>query len=211
MPGDVEVLAVQYPGREDRLDEPAITDMPQLVGSVADALAGRLDRPYAVFGHSLGALIGYELALELRHRGARVPLALMASGRRAPHLGRDPLPPAERTDQALVERLRRLDGTSSRVLDRPELLAMMLPALRADLTMADGYHWVDAPPLACPIFPIAGDRDPHVSAEELALWRLHTIAPMPPRMLPGDHFSILADGSLVSEVADLLRAGVTRL
>ena len=131
-PSDIEVCRVQLPGREDRLDEPLLTDAVHGAGILAAALVPCLDAPYALFGHSMGAALAYETALVLERTYGRPPIGLLASARRAPHLpGRKP-PVHRLPDRLFIEELRRLNGTPREVLDSTEMMGFMLPIVRAD-------------------------------------------------------------------------------
>jgi surfactin synthase thioesterase subunit len=190
LPG-VEVLAIQLPGRETRLLEPPFRRMDPLVTAVADAVAAQLDKPFAVFGHSMGARLGFELARELRRRGDRAPSALLVSSCKAPHLPRTPLPPLESMPESLfVARLRSMHGTPPEILENPELLALLLPGIRADFAAIDSYEYTDEPALACPIRAFGGTRDTEAREDELLGWQAHTTSSFGLRMLPGGHFVI---------------------
>ncbi|MFI6054719.1 thioesterase II family protein [Streptomyces violascens] len=199
---DVEVLAVQYPGRQDRRHEPPVEDVDRLADLVAEALPTESGRPYALFGHSMGSVVAYETALRLARDGRRGPSRFFASGRGAPSLGpgrSDGL----RGDAALTAEIRRLGGSRG-VLDDPELMAMILPALRSDYRALGSYSWAAGPRLHCPISVLIGDADPLVTPDEARTWLDHaadddgdgTGGTM--RVFSGGHFYI--DGR-VTEVA----------
>ena len=185
----VEVLVVQYPGRLDRRAEQPERDLRVLARRTYQALRGRTDRPIALFGHSMGATLGYEIALLMQREG--IPVRhLFASGRRAPsrhreetvHLG---------SDDTLIAELRALDGTSGAMLTDGEVLRMILPALRADYTAAETYLPQDEPKLSCPITVFAGDADPKVTVDEAKAWDGHTDADFDIRLYPGGHFFLV--------------------
>jgi medium-chain acyl-[acyl-carrier-protein] hydrolase len=207
VPQEVELFAVQLPGRESRLREQCVTTIADAVGGVLCAFESLLDRPFALFGHSLGALLAFETARQLAHDGGPKPLHLFASGRRAPHLpGRHaPIVPLDR--HAFIEEItRRYEGIPPQVLREPELLDLMLPALRADMTMLETYTFADRPPLSCPITAYAGSDDHEVHREELLAWRVHTRSAFDYRIFPGSHFFIQsARAALVADVAAILR------
>lgn len=164
----VDVLAVQYPGRQDRYAEPCVDDLRELADLVVEELHAWLDRPVTLFGHSLGATLAFEVALRLRERGV-TPLGLFASGRRAPSRHRD-----ERThladDDGLVADLKQLSGTDPQILDDDEVLQMILPAIRSDYRAAETYRYVPGPKLDCPVVALVGDGDPRVSIDEARAW-----------------------------------------
>jgi medium-chain acyl-[acyl-carrier-protein] hydrolase len=205
LPPDVELCPVQLPGRESRLSEPRYERIAPLTRALAHALGGELDRPVALFGHSLGALLAYELARRFQSMGA-TPALLCVSGHRAPHLpSRHPavhdLPDVEFEDE-----LRRLDGTPEPVLANPELRELMLPLLRSDFALAETYEHEPGDILDCPIVAFGGEGDPVVDEEELVGWAACTRGPFRHRMLPGRHFFLnSASDQLVGELAKELR------
>jgi medium-chain acyl-[acyl-carrier-protein] hydrolase len=185
---DVELNAVQLPGRENRLLDPPFIRLALLVEALAQILPPYLDRPYAFFGHSMGALIGFELARLFRKQGSPGPACLIVSGHRAPHLP-DRRPPIHHLpDARFIEELRRLNGTPEEVLQHEELRDLLLPVLRADFAVCETYLYAPEQPLDCPIFVIGGEQDPEVSQDELAAWQLHTRGAFTLHMIPGDHF-----------------------
>jgi medium-chain acyl-[acyl-carrier-protein] hydrolase len=197
LPPEVELCPVQLPGRESRLGEPAYTRLAPLVAALVTALRGHLDKPYAFFGHSLGALLAFELVRALRRAGAPPPRHLFVSGYRAPHLP-DPEPPLHMLPgPALWDELRRLNGTPPEVLDNAELRRLIEPTLRADFAIDETYVYTPDEPLACPISAFGGLVDTDVSGEMLAAWRRHTHDSFALRMLPGDHFFIHSSRTLL--------------
>ncbi|MEH1097948.1 alpha/beta fold hydrolase [Micromonospora sp. CPCC 205561] len=183
---EVDVLAVQYPGRQDRMREPGITSVHEMADRLVAALLPLVDRPLAVFGHSLGAMIGFEVAMRLREAG-KTPTGLFVSGRRAPHrrkLDRIHL----RDDAGLIAEVRALAGTDDAVFDDEEVLRMVLPAIRSDFTAAETYVYRPGPRLACPIVALVGDEDPRVTADEARAWQEHTDDTFELAVYPGGHF-----------------------
>jgi medium-chain acyl-[acyl-carrier-protein] hydrolase len=190
LPAAVEVCAVQLPGRERRFVERPLESVDAIVDQLAPVVARELSLPYAVFGHSLGALVGFELLRRLRAAGEPPPVRFFASGHRAPHLP-DPDPPIRHLpDAEFIEELRALNGTPQAAFDSPELLALVLPTLRADFTAAETYVYRDAMPLACPISALGGTADDMITPEALQGWRQHTSADFEAHLLEGDHFFI---------------------
>jgi medium-chain acyl-[acyl-carrier-protein] hydrolase len=188
----VEVLPVQLPGREARFREPAFTRLAPLVEALAGALRPYLDRPFAFFGHSMGALVAFELARRLRRGTGLQPVCLFASGCGAPQ-ARDTETPIHTLPAAeFREELRRLDGTPREVLDNEELMDLLLPTLRADFALCETYTYTAGPPLDCPLNALGGLGDDTVSRRELAAWREQTTGPFRLRMLPGNHFFLHA-------------------
>lgn len=188
LPRHVEVCAAQLPGRGARVKEPAATQLGALVRALADALEDNLERPFAFFGHSMGALICFELARHLRERGGPQPNHLFVSGRRAPQL-----PGTERVihdlpEPEFIEELRRLQGTPTEVLEHPELMQLLSPLLRADFSLAETYAYAPGTPLDCPISAFGGLQDEEVGREELEGWKEQTTGRFKLRMMPGNHF-----------------------
>jgi medium-chain acyl-[acyl-carrier-protein] hydrolase len=205
LPKDIEICAVQSPGRENRFREARYTRLSALVPVLGEALMPFLDVPYAVFGHSLGALAGFELARYLRRNHAPMPSRLLVSSHRAPQLpDRHPqtyhLPDAE-----FVNELRRLNGIPDAVADEPDLMELMLPLLRADVEMAETYGYTAEPPLLCPISAFGGMLDKDVNEEELSAWREQTQGKFVLHLLPGDHFYFTAHRTMFLQaiIADL--------
>lgn len=209
---EVEVLAAQYPGRQNRLREGFAGSVEELVDGVYAALPqssvseGSADVPLALFGHSMGALLAFELARRLRRDGAPAPLHVFVSGRRAPSRGRD-----ERLhaldDAALLEVLRENGGTHDAVLADPELRALFLPIIRNDYRLTESYRYVPGPALDCPITVLTGDSDPAVTPDEAAAWREHTGGAFDLRVYSGGHF-YLEDHQ--AELTDLLRTELVK-
>ena len=188
---DIEVCAIQPPGRESRLHEPSLEEMPRLMDALVKALSPLLNVPFAFFGHSLGALIAFELTRELRRRGLPLPQALIVSGAAAPSL-RSGLPPLSglKRDDFIRELSARYDGIPQQVLEQPEILDLILPILRADLKISESYIYQDEPPLPVPVCAWGGTRDPRVSEAALEDWRRQTQKSFSLKMFPGGHFFI---------------------
>lgn len=201
---DIEVCAVQLPGRETRITESPVGDVRLLVQMLCEALEPYLDRPFVFFGHSVGALVSFELARELRRIRGIEPSHLFVSGCPAPHL-----PGSERIcdlhDDEFVERLFRFNGTPSEVLSHPELMRLMLPALRADFSLRDRYLYREEPPLGCPITSFGGLSDEHVDGVMLRGWREHTRERFQLWLFQGDHFFVRsAQGPLLEILSSAL-------
>ncbi len=191
LPADVEVCAVQLPGRENRLMEEALRDVPAAVKALADVLGPSLVEPWALFGHSMGALIGFELLRELRRRGVRAPRHFFASGYRAPHVP-DPHPPIyDLPDNEFVEEMnRRYDAVPPAARESAELMELFLPGLRADISVCDTYAYSEDDPLDCPISACGGEQDEQVARADLEAWAVQTSASFDLSLFPGGHFFI---------------------
>lgn len=205
----VRMLAAQYPGRQDRHAEPcaqSIDELADRIFQVLDAEDGPADEPTstALFGHSMGGLVAFELARRLEAAG-RPPAVLIVSGRRAPSTHRPNALPQD--DEGLIDRLTSLGGTDATLLEYPEVLELILPALRADYRAVGDYSRSDGAPLSCPIVAMIGDRDPEVTLAEAEAWAPETSAGFDLRIYPGGHF-YLADQA--AEVTAAIEAELRR-
>jgi medium-chain acyl-[acyl-carrier-protein] hydrolase len=188
LPADVEVCPVQLPGRATRLLEPPFTQLSPLIQALAHALFPLLDKPFALFGHSLGALVSFELARHLRRQYGLHPVRLFVAAGRAPQIPhRDP-PMHALPEEEFVAKLRHLNGTPTEVFEHEELMEIVLPLLRADFSVHQTYVYASEPPLTCPISTFGGLQDPNVSHGDLDAWRDQTTGSFSSRMFPGDHF-----------------------
>ncbi|BFU90198.1 MAG: hypothetical protein NTAFB01_13850 [Nitrospira sp.] len=184
---DIEICTVQLPGRETRITEPPVSDLHRLVRMLCEALEPYLDRPFAFFGHSIGALVSFELARELRRVRGIEPSHLFVSGCPAPHL-QDSERICDLPDDEFLERVCRFNGTPPEVLNHPELMQLMTPALRADFLLRDRYAHREELPLSCPITAFGGMSDTHVDGLMLRAWRRHTHERFQLWLFQGDHF-----------------------
>jgi medium-chain acyl-[acyl-carrier-protein] hydrolase len=184
---DVELLAVQLPGREGRYTERPIDDMAELIECLADGIGEALDRPFALFGHSLGALVAFELARHLRRTGGALPERLFVAASPPPQD-----PQGDRTydlpDDEFVQFLRELAGTPQEVFELPGLLELALPVLRADFRIVDEYRYQPEPPLPCPIRAFAGIADAAAGPQVMEGWAAQTSSSFSLLTLPGGHF-----------------------
>ncbi|MEU1345605.1 thioesterase II family protein [Streptomyces sp. NPDC005775] len=196
-----DVVAVQYPGRQDRRAEPCVADVRDLADLVTAEMLPWCDRPVALFGHSLGATLGFEVALRLEAAGI-TPLTLFASGRRAPSHHRENEKVHLAPDAQLLSTIRRMSGTDPAVLADEELLRAVLPAIRGDYRAAETYRYHPGKALTCPITVLNGDTDPEVTPEEATGWTTHTDGPCSFRTFPGGHFYL---NDHAAEVIELIR------
>ena len=188
LPAGIEVCAIQLPGRENRLREQAFTHLTPLVETLAQVLRPYLTLPFAFFGHSMGTLIGFELAREFRRQRLPSPLHLLVSGRRAPQLLDDEPPIHDLPEPEFVAELRRLSGTPEAVLQNAELMQLLIPVLRSDFAINETYTYTPEEPLGCPISAFGGTEDEETTQEDLAAWREQTRVSFRLQMFPGDHF-----------------------
>lgn len=210
LPG-IEVAAIDLPGRNSLLMAKPFTTLEPLIESLAAVLLPTLrEKPFAFFGHSMGAVVSFELSRYLRKRAGPLPEALFVSGRRAPSF-----PPHSSfhtlDDVALIKRLLTLNGTPREILKHPELLQIMLPLIRADFAVCETHRYIAEEPLACPIFAYGGVDDPDVAEQHLAAWQHETTAPCSVKLFPGDHFYLRgAQEPLVATIAGELDAIMSR-
>lgn len=203
----VDVQPVQLPGREGRMAEPRFTDLPALVADLDAEIGPELDRPHVLFGHSMGALIAFALTQHRRALGARLPLALVLSSHRAPHLPPPPIAGGQVMDDGeLVRGLSALGGLPQALLDRPEWLTALLPVVRGDLMVCTGAGSVDRSPLPVPLHVFGGVEDRLVTAPEIREWAAYTTRESETEVLPGGHFFIREEETLfLDRLSHLLR------
>lgn len=212
IPREFEVCAVQPPGRESRFRDPPCRRIEDLVLPVVEALLPFLDRPFAVFGHSMGAIVASEFVCELSRRGARLPLHLFVSGRRAPHLP-DPDPPFSTLPDAqfVAEIQRRYGGIPAEILADQEMLQVLLPALRADIAAIEAYPARADMRVECPLTVFGGTNDTRATQEQLAAWRDVATGSFRLRTFEGDHFYLtLRRQELLAEIVAALGPALAR-
>jgi pyochelin biosynthetic protein PchC len=209
LPPSVELCAVQYPGREDRIEDALIEDMARLVAPLAELLTSLRDLPLALFGHSMGAAVAHEVAQALGRAGA-APLAhLFVSGRPPPLLARE-RDVHQRDDAGLLDELYALGAVSSVLREHPELAALVLPAVRNDYRLIETSYRPCAPTLLdCPLTALAGDADPDATVADMQAWGTHTRGRFVQRSFAGNHFYLVPrQRELVDEIVARLRPAV---
>jgi medium-chain acyl-[acyl-carrier-protein] hydrolase len=201
LPPDVEVCGVQFPGHESRLGEPAHTRLAPLVQALAEAIYPFLDRPFAFFGHSMGALVSFELARQLRRAYDKHPVCMYLAAFRAPQLP-NPNIRIYHLPEEVFKVVLRVYGIPEMILQNEELMQATLPTLRADLELCDTYEYSEEPPLECPLLIFGGKDDAGISPEDLEPWPLQSSATCSLSLLPGSHF-------FLHSAQDLLLAAIS--
>lgn len=200
LPVAVETCAVQLPGRGRRLREKPYWELSSLVKALADVMFPHLTKPFALFGHSMGALISFELARHLRKHYASSPAHLFLSGYRAPQIHSFIKPTDTLSDKQLLRRLRWLKIIPKRILEDTELLELILPTLRADFSLCTTYQYSHAAPLNCPITTFAGSRDCVTRGKKVKAWREQTNSHYRHYTIPGNHFFLHSSESLLLRI-----------
>jgi pyochelin biosynthesis protein PchC len=202
---EIELVAIQYPGRQDRRFEECIDNIPEFSDRIFEALNPWTERPFAFFGHSMGAILAFEVARRFEATMDTAPLRLFASGRRAPSRQRsDNI--HQRDDRGLIAELRRVGATDERVLADEELLATILRVIRADYRAIETYSCPPGAVVACPVTALVGDADPQATIDEASAWSEHCTGEFDLRVFPGGHFYL---DSCRTQVAHLLSTSLT--
>lgn len=205
---DVEVLPIQLPGRGWRVSEDPVRDLEALADQVTEAMLPLCDRPFVVFGHSMGSWLGL-LASERLEALGRVPEAVLASGRQGPASGPLMSPMTHLDDGAFLDEMqRRYAAIPSEVVSDPELLSLVLPALRADIEAMERYRHRPGPKVSCPIVAIGGESDPVVPVRHLVTWADETSGSFDLHTAPGGHFYLEDDPEPVHALIRAATRGV---
>jgi medium-chain acyl-[acyl-carrier-protein] hydrolase len=207
LPSWIDVCAVQTPGREARLMEKPFTRMESLMEALLPVLTPLLDRPFALFGYSLGAAVAWEAARRMSQHMGKTPACLFVCARRPPHLPSNQAPVHQLPEEAFKQKLRELGGTPEEALNNAELLELMLPILRADFELNDTFLATPVEgTLSCPIHVFGGEEDAEVSPDDLERWRESTSGAFSRRILPGGHFFLRTNlNTVLLEVEQRLR------
>lgn len=204
LPAWCELVCVELPGRETRVREPLCDRLGALMPALADALALELGNEFAFFGHSMGALIAFEMARWLRRHGGPTPRLLAVSGRAAPHLPNDEPKRYLMNDEQMVESLREMNGIPEIALQHREMMEFILPVLRADLTLCETHEYAAELPLSSPIVAFGGRLD-RVTQDQVEAWSAQASRHFAVHMFDGDHFFVR---SCRDEVIDTLSAAL---
>ena len=208
MPAGIEILPVQLPGRGNRIKEAPYVEMMPLIRDLAMSLRPYFaDKPFAFFGHSMGALLSFELARYLRRHDGIEPVYLFVSGRRAPRSPRHGTLYHQLPEAELLAELRAMNGTPCALLEDAEFMRLMLPMLRADFALCEKYACREQPSLDCALSAFGGAGDPLAGSAEIEAWRHETTGPFKLRILPGDHFFVNSHGP---QLAALLGEDLSR-
>lgn len=206
VPEDVELLAVRYPGREDRLRDRAARNMEELAGPLAKSVAALDHAPFAFFGHSMGSLIAFETALRLEEAGGPVPEVLFVSGHSGPGADGSQVP-ADASDQEILDDLVQLGGVDAAVLESPELCGLVVDAVRADYRLMESYHPSPTRTVERPIVAYYGVED-DLDDDPVARWSRATSGEFGSRSFEGGHFYLIDEISvLVSDIVGRLERG----
>ncbi len=210
LPSDIETVGIQMPGIETRIMEPPVTSISSVIQELAPALYPKLDRPFSFFGHSLGALISFELTRELLKHYQCQPIRLFVSGNPAPQIP-DSYPPIhDLPETEFLEELRhRYNGIPEEILENHDLLQLLLPGLKASHKMYESYHYITGDPINCGITAFGGLQDNTVNDEDIEAWRHQTKGTFALHMIPGNHFFIHSEKEyflriLFRELTDIL-------
>ena len=189
LPNTVEVCAIELPGRGKRMAEPALNNLSQIIENLGPELRPYLNLPFACFGHSLGALVMFELCRWLRQSFQLTPIHLWVSAAQAPHLLAEKSPIHALPDPEFIIELQRYKGTPKNILNNAEMMALVLPILRADFSVLETYRYQPSDPFRCPIIVFWGQQDTIISQADVAAWQTHTCN-FTLAAIAGEHFFI---------------------
>lgn len=204
MPPHIELCAVDAPGRGSRWGDKRIDSATALIDALLPALRPLMDVPLALFGHSLGALVAFELARRLRQLKLPGPAHLIVSGSPAPRVRPIPRPLSALPDESFREEVRKLGGSPPEVLAHREMMELLTPVLRNDFAMFESYRYTPEPPLGCPLTAWGGRDDPSTPEPALEAWREETQQAFSAKVFPGGHFFLFQEGPRYAD--ELIRA-----
>lgn len=191
LPPQIELCNVEIPGRGARLSELLVRRLEDVLPALAEGIKDELNKPFAIFGHSMGALTGFELSHFIKENYNLQPVHLFFSGRGAPHLPNRDKPIHELSEADFIREIKSYNGTPREVLEHQELMEIMVPILRADFEVCETYQFHEKPKLKCPLTILCGLQDSGATKEELNAWRELSAGSFNLRMFPGDHFYLL--------------------
>jgi medium-chain acyl-[acyl-carrier-protein] hydrolase len=194
---EIEVCAVQLPGRGMRISEPPCSSWKTLIETLAKVINEQNDLPFAFFGHSLGGLVAFELARYCAQHNHAMPAKLIVSGCAAPQRRDTSQRLHELPDEKLIQELENYNGTPPEVLEHQELMQLLLPAIRSDFALGENYNYTSSPPLTIPLTVFAGTNDPYVSERSAEGWAQETVGSFQICWFNGDHFFINSERSTI--------------
>ena len=204
---EIDLRAIELPGRGRRLAAPLLSTVVDMAATTATSIGPLMDRPFAVFGHSMGALVGFELARRLTEPARRHLQCLFVSAAAAPHVPYGHAFTGDESDAELLAHVMSLGGTPEEVGDDPELVAMLAPILRADFQAVASYRYAPGPLLACSVVAFGGRQDSSVRPDQVAAWRPYTTGSFKAFLVDGDHFFIRNNPSEVLTIVDRVLRG----
>ena len=189
LPDDIELVGVQLPGRAFRLREPPFTDITHLLDALEKQIVPFLNQvPFIFWGHSMGALVAFELMRRFQEQSIPLPTMAILSGRRAPHLPYDPLNVPDMSDEEFMNELRRLGGTPDEIINNQRLMNLVMPSLRADFEILYRWRYVETDPFNVPFKVLGGKQDRPIPEADLEAWGRYTSSDFSTHMFEGDHF-----------------------
>jgi medium-chain acyl-[acyl-carrier-protein] hydrolase len=188
--GDVELIAIQLPGREERFNEPLLNNISQIVNNLCWHFNNYLDKPFIFFGHSTGALIAFEFVRALRRKGMPKPEHLVISGTKAPQVPLKKQPIHDLPNLKFIEELKKYNGIADYIIENEELMSIFMPTIRADFCISETYKYTSEEPLTCPMTVLGGLSDDTVDLDDLIQWKEQTSSLFKYHLLFGDHFFV---------------------
>jgi medium-chain acyl-[acyl-carrier-protein] hydrolase len=204
---EIELCAVQLPGRLERFREPALSDLREIAAEVTSAIAELEPLTHVLFGDCMGALIAYEVLAELRKRALPMPIALAVGFYPPPDEPRTEPEYADAPAETLRARLREVGGVPAEVLDDDELFELLMPTLRADFAAFENYEYRSQPPFDLHVLVLVGQHDRYVGEADVQGWGRHTVGKFEVRTFPGDHFLLRGNDAAVRLVGELVDVG----
>ncbi len=186
----IELVAIQLPGRENRFTEPLINNLNDITTHLAKGFSYYIDKPFFVFGHSLGALISFEFIKSIHQLYSLIPCHMIISATKAPHLPFRMKYLSQLEDHKLKEELNIYDGIDERILNDTELLDLFLPIIKSDFSIYEKYKFLESKPISCDILALSGEQDQTVTQEEILAWSEYTSGKFEHISFPGKHFYI---------------------